>query len=133
MLSAFQPIENKDSLPDPDVSMFKLRGASILVRPVEVEDKIGSIIIAQQNVDTYQQLMGVAKVLAVSPVAHDPAIQGPDPIEVGDYVMYEKHALEKRFPLGEDSVVVGILSADVVKSTVTDPKHLKMHNLRMKG
>lgn len=131
MLDPLAANTNTDDKPDPNIEGIELRGAFILVRPVEITNKIGSILLPDENVDTFRQLLCLGKVLAVSPVAHDPDIQGPNPIEVGTHVLYEKLKTGRKVKL--DGVEVLFMSADGILATVTDTQSFSLHNLQVKN
>ena len=123
---------NNDSLPDPDLTDIKLRGAYVLLRPLEVESKTaGGLYIPEEAQDSYRQVMCMARVLAVGPTHHDNDIMGDVGFNVGDIVMFDKIAAERRLLLNNVQIV--LIHGDKILAVGNGLRNLKFNNLTTKG
>lgn len=132
MISPTTVFTNDDSLPDPDLSRIKIRGAYTLLRPLEIESKTASgLYIPEEAQDSYKQVMCMARVLAVGPTHHDDSIMGDVGFNVGDTVMFDKVAAERRLEL--NGVQIVLIHGDKILAVGDGLKSLKFNNLTTKG
>ncbi|NQZ74764.1 MAG: hypothetical protein HRT61_01425 [Ekhidna sp.] len=132
MLSSLKPLTTNENLPDPSLEGINFRGPFICIRPLTIEHKTeGGILIPEEAQESFRQTMCLARVLAVSPNAYDPEIQGPVPLEVGDYVMFDKIAAERR--LDVQGVEVIVINADKMLASGDGLKNLHLSSFTTKG
>lgn len=136
MTDIFTPMKNDEALPDPSLENIQLRGPYICIRPLDIEDSIETdsgfkLLLPDQTQDSFRQTMCLARVLAVSPNAYDAEIQGPVELKVGDYVMFDKIAAERRLVV--KGVEIVIISADKMLASGDGLKNLHLSNYTTKG
>lgn len=114
--------------PDPEV-LPQVCGYNLLVRPLRVKEKVGSIILPDSVRDDAQALTNVARVLAVGPDAYtgDRFSTGPW-CKKGDYVVFSKFRGAK---ILFRNVPLTLIADDEVLMVVNDPLDIQAANFNM--
>lgn len=119
--------------PDPDPLPI-ITGWNILIRPVEVETKVGSLHLPSSFTEDVKFLTNVGRVVAMGPMCYtDPTTKPTDGkffphgrygapwCKVGDYVVWGKHQGTKVLVKGVSFV---LLQDELILMTVNDPKDI---------
>lgn len=116
-----------NTIPDPDVTGFKLCGHNLLLRPLHIEGKTkGGIIIASRTQHDIAYLMNVCKVLKIGPTAYTQDIfekSGPF-CQEGDFILIPRLAGQK---VKYKGVPLTILSCDKVLAVIDNPQDIDPH------
>jgi co-chaperonin GroES (HSP10) len=118
-----------NEVPDPE-NLPELASYMVLVRPIKVENKVGSIELPDTFRDDVQFLTNVGRVVKLGPTAFiDPDAKGSNPYgkfaykfaDVDDYVVWGKHSGVKIKIRGISYV---LLNDDQLLMKVEDPKDI---------
>jgi co-chaperonin GroES (HSP10) len=89
-------VDNKDWITDDKISdpevLPKVHGWNLILRPVPIKNKVGSVIVPETIRDDIKNLTNVGRVLAVGPLAYsDKERTGTEPwVKVGDLVAFPR-------------------------------------------
>lgn len=108
-----------DDEPDPSPLPF-LCGYYLMVKPLKVKEKVGSLYLPDQVRDDVQQMTNVARVLKLGSDAYKDEGKFPSGpwCKEGDYVVYQKFRGVK---IAYKGVPVTIIADDEVLMVVPDP------------
>jgi len=119
----------ENEVPDPQ-KLPELASYMVLVRPIKVESKVGSIQLPDSFTDDVQFLTNVGRVVRMGPTAFiDPAAKGDNPhgkfkykfADEGDYVVWAKHSGVK---IKIKGVAYVLLNDDQLLMKVDDPSDI---------
>ena len=114
------------AVPDPK-PLPNIQGYNILIRPVEPDNKIGSLLLPDSFTEDVKFLTNVGQVKAMGPLCYlDPNATGHNPhgrykapwCKVGDYVVWGKHQGVKLLIKG---VAFVLLQDELVLMTLNEP------------